>query len=130
MRRQRVIADCKKALFRNARSSVFDYKSIETMVEQYKKEMARDWADEEKTIRWSNGNSKTGIPSYSTMPGLDCIRPDGSFPPCFTSGACYALRDIIYPECLGNAVHNSVLIRKYPEAFQKSLMAYINGGEK
>lgn len=120
MRRQKLVCDCEKNMFRHAHGSVMDYKQIHTMMDLFKREMKREWSSEEKHIYWTRGNDKTHLPSYSTMPGLDCIAEDGTFPPCFTSGSCYALHDIVYPDVLVNAVHNSVLIRKYPEAFYES----------
>lgn len=128
MQRVKTVTETKH-MFRHAQSSAFEYKQVQTMIALFKSEMAREWDDDEKVIYWSSGNSKTHIPSYSTMPGLDCVGDNGAFPPCFVSGECYALRDIIYTGCMANAVHNSVLIRKYPEAFRKSLLDYVVGSE-
>lgn len=129
MQRVKTVNGESKKMSRHAQKAVTGYKQVQTMVALFKSKMAREWNDDEKVIYWSSGNSKTHIPSYSTMPGLDCIGENGTLPPCFTSGECYALRDITHTRCMANAVHNSVLIRKYPEAFRKSLLDYVVGSE-
>lgn len=112
-----------KVLFRQARSAVNEQKPFVKMMNFFREEMAREWSDEEKVLYVSKGNDKADVVSYSTMPGFTCMR-NGQYPPCFTSGAGYCLRDIIYPEVMKKAVHNTVLILKYPAEYRESYKAF------
>lgn len=118
----KIIKDGDRNLFRHAHSDVTAQKPYMKMMARFREEMARDWADEEKVIRVSDGNEKANVRNYSTMPGFSCMS-GGHYPPCFTSGAGYCLRDMIYPVPRGNAVHNTVLILKYPDEFRASYRA-------
>lgn len=118
----KLIKDGNQNLFRHAHGDVTERKPYIKMMNLFKAEMEREWKPEEKQIWYSEGNIKANVRSYSTMPGFSCMR-NGEFPPCFTSGACYALGDIIYPKVLEKAVHNTVLILKYPEEFRESYRA-------
>ena len=108
-----------KPLFRNAHGDVNKRKYIADMIREYHDEMKRDWGEEEKVLWVSEGNKKTHCRSYSTMPGITCIN-NYKFPPCFTSGNCYAIADMAHPNVRAKAVHNTVLIEKYPEYFERS----------
>lgn len=110
-----------RKLGRTARTDVSSWKMMVSMMDSFHREMetAEEWDFKQKQLRCSSGNKKTHLRSYSTMPGFSCMT-SGTLPPCFTSGACYALRDMMYPGARENAVHNTVLILKFPEAFRES----------
>lgn len=108
-------------LFRNAHMEVDKRQYIIDMIDEYHYEKKRRWRDEEKVLWISEGNEKTHCRSYSTMPGITCIN-NCKFPPCFTSGNCYAIYDMMYPKVRAKAVHNTVLIEKYPEYFERSYL--------
>lgn len=114
------IKDVNKSQFRNAQKPVPEWLSIKNMMKLFHEEMHREWGEEEKVIHWSNGNSKTHTVSYSTMPGFTCMH-NGEFPPCYTTGQGYCLYDLRNPNVLINAVHNTVLLLRFPEKFEESL---------
>lgn len=121
MAKVKVIKCADKDLFKHARGDVFERKSWSNMMTRYSEVYAEadSWTEEEKVIYTSEGNDKTHHSSYSMMPGFTCMT-NGKFPPCWTSGKCYAWSDIIYPDVIEKAVHNTVLLLKYPEEFRKS----------
>lgn len=108
-----------KELFRNAQKDVAEWESLKKMEELFNYDMNREWKEEEKILWWSDGNDKADIPSYSTMVGFTCMS-NGKYPPCFTSGNCYALYDMRNSIPLERCVHNTVLIIRFPEKFEES----------
>ena len=115
----KLIKNFDRPLFRQAHGDVDKRKYIADMISEYNSEMKREWSEEEKVLWVSEGNRKTHCRSYSTMPGVTCVN-NYKFPPCFTSGNCYALADMTYSNVRAKAVHNTVLIKKYPAYFEKS----------
>lgn len=116
----KIIKNLDKNLFRKAKMSVEDRKYIVAMRQLFEQEMSRDWTEEEKVIWFSETNSKTGMVSYSTAPIISCMH-NGKIPPCAEDGGCYAITDMRLPIVRERAVHNTVLILRFPEHFKESL---------
>lgn len=116
----KIIKDLDKNLFRQAQMDVLERKYIKEMYAYYEQEMSRNWTDDEKVIWGSDGNSKTGMWSYSTAPIISCMH-NGEIPPCALSGNCYGISDMRLKSVREKAVHNTVLILKYPKHFKRSL---------
>ena len=126
--------DLDRSRLRAAHGNPESYKQIRSMMDLFHHEMARDWDESEKELACSTGNSKTTgsrpeavMWSYSTMPGFSCM-VNGAKPPCFTSGAAYCLHDMIYRGAMSKAVHNTVLILRFPEAFARSYRGLSEAG--
>lgn len=116
----KIIKDLDKVLFRQAQKPIEERIYIEKMYEYFNSEMKREWAEDEKVIWFSETNSKTGMVSYSTAPLISCM-VNGKIPPCAENGNCYAISDMRLQTVRERAVHNTVLILRFPEAFKESL---------
>lgn len=109
-----------RTTLRRAKKDVETYGQVIKLRNEFKAIMAesKSWTSENRPhVFVSDGNEKTNTRSISFAPGITCIQEDGSLPPCWLDGSCYAIGDIKYEKVRYNDIVNTVLYIRYKEWF-------------